>query len=92
MKRAERLADADDITPRILKEAAKMENVLKETGQTNGAGGWVEVKPEMLEGELEEELAKFEKFGADINESGAEQEGCLEELEVRSVLRSDAPS
>lgn len=60
--------------------------------QTNGAGGWVEVKPEMLEGELEEELAKFEKFGAGINESGAEQEGCLGELEVRSVLRSDAPS
>lgn len=92
MKRAERLADADDITPRILKEAAKMENVLKEAGQTNGTGGWVEVKPEMLEGELEKELAKFEKFGAGINESGAEQEGCLGELEVRSVLRSDAPS
>lgn len=69
-----------------------MENVLKEsTGQTDGSGGWVEVRPEMLEAELEDELAKFEKFGASISESEVEQEACLRETEVRSHLRYVQP-
>lgn len=89
VKRADRLADADDITPRISKEAAKLENILKESMSQaeEGGGGWVEVRPEMLEGELEDELMKFEKFGEGVRETEVEQGRCLSELEVRYFTR-----
>ena len=66
-----------------------MENVMRDsTGGTQGSGsggengGWVEVRPEMLEGELEDELRKFEKFGEGVRETEVEQDSILSELEV----------
>lgn len=67
--RATRLADAEDITPRILKAASGFEQ-------------WVEVQPAMLEDVLEEELAKYEKFAAAITEGEAKQESLLATITV----------
>ncbi|TCD68499.1 pH-response regulator protein palA/rim20 [Steccherinum ochraceum] len=71
--RATRLADAEDITPRILKAASGFEQ-------------WVEVQPAMLEDVLEEELAKYEKFAAAITEGEAKQESLLATITERNEL------
>lgn len=69
VSRATRLADAEDITPRILKAASGFEQ-------------WVEVQPAMLEDVLEEELAKFDKFPTAIMEGEAKQDTLLTAVKV----------
>ncbi|KAH8092591.1 pH-response regulator [Cristinia sonorae] len=80
--RATRLADAEDITPRILKAASGFEQ-------------WVEVQPAMLEDVLEEELAKFDKFAAAIQEGETRQQSLLDTIKERNELflrsRKDDP-
>lgn len=68
--RATRLADAEDITPRILKAASGFEQ-------------WVEVQPAMLEDILDEELAKYDKFATAIQEGESKQEALLATIKVR---------
>ena len=75
--RATRLADSDDITPRILKAAAAIER-------------WVEVQPSMFEDVLDEELAKYEKFRVDLEEGEQKQEQLLNSVKVRRH-RTTAP-
>ena len=58
--RAQRLADADDISTRIQKEAAGLET-------------WTEVQPSMFEDTLDQELVKYDKFRHDIEEGAAKQ-------------------
>jgi programmed cell death 6-interacting protein len=70
--RAKRLADADDISVRIVKEAAGLER-------------WAEVQPSMFEDTLDQELAKYDKFRRDIEDSAARQSELLESLK-ESVL------
>jgi programmed cell death 6-interacting protein len=70
--RAQRLADADDISPRIVKEAAGFER-------------WAEVQPSMFEDSLDQELAKYDKFQRDIEDGAARQSELLENMKV-SVL------
>jgi len=65
VSRAQRLADADDISPRIVKEAAGLER-------------WAEVQPSMFEDTLDQELAKYDKFRRDIEEGGVKQTELLE--------------
>ena len=67
--RAQRLADADDIQPRVLKAAAAVER-------------WVEVQPSMFEDVLDEELSKFDKFRNDIEAGAVKQEEVLESVKV----------
>lgn len=73
VSRATRLADAEDITPRILKAASAFEQ-------------WKEVQPAMLEDVLDEELAKYEKFSSAIAESETKQEALLATIQVRPHL------
>lgn len=67
VSRAQRLTDADDISPRIVKEAAGLER-------------WAEVQPSMFEDTLDQELAKYDKFRRDIEEGGIKQTGLLENV------------
>ena len=67
VSRAQRLADADDISTRIVKEAAGLER-------------WVEVQPSMFEDTLDQELAKYDKFRRDIEDSGVKQTDLLENI------------
>jgi hypothetical protein len=67
VSRAQRLADADDISPRIVKEAAGLER-------------WAEVQPSMFEDTLDQELAKYDKFRRDIEEGGVKQTELLESV------------
>jgi hypothetical protein len=60
VSRAQRLADADDISTRIQKEAAGLET-------------WAEVQPSMFEDTLDQELVKYDKFRHDIEEGAAKQ-------------------
>lgn len=69
VSRAQRLADADDISPRIIKEAASLER-------------WVEVQPSMFEDTLDQELAKYDKFRRDIEEGAVRQSELLEDVKV----------
>ncbi|KAI0266621.1 BRO1-domain-containing protein [Russula aff. rugulosa BPL654] len=70
VSRAQRLADADDIGPRIVKEAAGLER-------------WAEVQPSMFEDSLDQELAKYDKFRRDIEEGGVKQTELLEKVKTR---------
>lgn len=67
--RATRLADSEDITPRVLKAAAAIER-------------WVEVQPSMFEDVLDEELAKYEKFRVEIEEGEQKQGRILNSVKV----------
>ncbi|KAF8485939.1 pH-response regulator [Russula ochroleuca] len=70
VSRAQRLADADDISTRIVKEAAGLER-------------WAEVQPSMFEDTLDQELAKYDKFRRDIEDSGVRQTDLLENIKAR---------
>jgi programmed cell death 6-interacting protein len=70
VQRAQRLAEADDIGPRILKVAT-------------GFARWVDVKPAMFSDLSDEELAKYDKFISGIEEGRSKQEGILQDIKVR---------
>ena len=73
VSRAQRLADADDISTRIQREAAGLEK-------------WAEVQPSMFEDTLDQELAKYDKFRRDIEDSGVRQMELLEKVKERLHL------
>jgi programmed cell death 6-interacting protein len=75
--RAESLARADDIRPRVTKVASGFER-------------WVEVQPAMFEDVIEEELAKYDKFVQDLHEEEEKQELILTSINVcnESFLQS----
>ncbi|KAI0293747.1 BRO1-like domain-containing protein [Russula brevipes] len=70
MSRAQRLGDADDISARIVKEAAGFER-------------WAEVQPSMFEDTMDQELAKYDKFRRDIEEGAVKQAELLENVKTR---------
>jgi hypothetical protein len=76
VSRAQRLADADDISPRIVKEAAGLER-------------WAEVQPSMFEDTLDQELAKYDKFRRDIEEGGVKQTELIENVKGRHPPAGD---
>lgn len=67
--RVSRLAGADDITPRILRAAAAMEQ-------------WVNVQPAMFEDILDEELAKYDKFRVQLQDDERQQAELLDAVKV----------
>ncbi|GJE88739.1 BRO1-domain-containing protein [Phanerochaete sordida] len=71
--RATRLAEAEDITPRVLKAAAAIER-------------WVEVQPAMFEDVLDAELAKYEKFRGELEEGADKQARLLNSITERNAL------
>ena len=64
-----RLAGVDDITPRILRAAAAMEQ-------------WVTVQPAMFEDILDEELAKYHKFRVQLQDDERQQAELLDAVKV----------
>jgi programmed cell death 6-interacting protein len=70
VRRANQLADADDIQGRIAREAA-------------GVARWAEVTPAMFEDSMQEELFKFEKFRKDIDLTVEKQQALLADIKVR---------
>ncbi|KII89959.1 hypothetical protein PLICRDRAFT_159226 [Plicaturopsis crispa FD-325 SS-3] len=83
VERADRLSEADDIQPRILKAAAGIER-------------WAEVQPVMFEDIMDEEMAKYDKFIKGVSQNGEKQETMLEEIRSRNEAflssRKDDPS
>ena len=73
MSRARRLADSDDIRPRIMREASNIER-------------WTDVEPAMFENTLDEEMNKYEKFKDAIEEGADKQEELLEQMKVGYCL------
>jgi programmed cell death 6-interacting protein len=73
VRRAQSLADADDIYPRVLSAASGLEKL-------------AEVKPEMFEDVSDQELAKYDKFLEEINRGESRQAELLATIEVSSVL------
>ncbi|KAG8743647.1 pH-response regulator protein palA/rim20 [Ceratobasidium sp. 414] len=75
-------ANTDDIKPRIMREAA-------------GLARWVEVKPAMFEGTIEEELGKFDRYRDSVEEGREKQEEELARVEHLTGLliqaRTDDP-
>jgi len=69
VQRAQRLADADDVGPRILKVATSFER-------------WVDVKPAMFGDVSDEELAKYDKFISGIEGARSKQEEILQNIQV----------
>ncbi|KAJ7104194.1 BRO1-like domain-containing protein [Mycena belliarum] len=71
VRRAESLADADDIYPRIVNAASGLEKL-------------AEVKPEMFEDVLDQELAKYDKFLEEINRSEGKQAELMATIQRRN--------
>ncbi|KAJ7364036.1 BRO1-like domain-containing protein [Mycena albidolilacea] len=71
VRRAQSLADADDIYPRVLSAASGLEKL-------------AEVKPEMFEDVSDQELAKYDKFLEEINRGESRQAELLATIERRN--------
>ncbi|KAJ7931480.1 BRO1-like domain-containing protein [Mycena leptocephala] len=71
VRRAQSLADADDIYPRVLSAASGLEKL-------------AEVKPEMFEDVSDQELAKYDKFLEEINRGESKQAELLATIERRN--------
>jgi programmed cell death 6-interacting protein len=70
VKRAQRLADADDISDRILQEASKFDQM-------------ADIQPLMFEEVSDQELAKYDKFLVELREFGEKQSTILADVKVR---------
>ncbi|KAI5122282.1 hypothetical protein M0805_002362 [Coniferiporia weirii] len=81
--RARRLADADDIRPRIMREAAAIER-------------WTDVEPAMFENMLDQEMNKYEKFRSGVEEGTEKQAELLGLIKIHYEQliqsRQDDPS
>ena len=69
VRRATRLAESEDITPKI-------------TSAANALGQWVDVEPAKFEDVMEQELTKYDKFRVGVEETAREQESLLEQIKV----------
>ena len=70
VRRAMRLAESEDITPKITRAANALEQ-------------WVDVQPAKFEDVMEQELTKYDKFRVGVEETAREQESLLEQIKVR---------
>jgi programmed cell death 6-interacting protein len=73
LNRAHNLASGDDIAPRIRRMAAGLER-------------WTQVKPEMFEEAMVEEMTKYDRFRNEITGSDSKQQDLLRSAEVRLLL------
>jgi programmed cell death 6-interacting protein len=76
VKRAQRLADADDISNRVLKEASKFDKM-------------ADIQPLTFEEASDEELAKYDKFLIELREFEEKQNGILADVKVRRLMVLD---
>ena len=69
VERVQRLVEADDIRPRIMREES---NIAR----------WVEVTPSMFEMTITEEMEKYDRFKDDVEEGALKQEEVLDHIKV----------
>ena len=69
LARAQRMVDADDVQPRIMREAAARER-------------WTDVTPAMFQDAMDEEMGKFDKFRGMVDEGAEKQGDLLAQLQV----------
>lgn len=72
VRRAQSLADVDDIRARILKVSSGFER-------------FAQVEPAMFEDVLDEELSKYDKFLREIGEVKQKQDGILSDIQVQAI-------
>ena len=77
VQRVRRLADSDDIAPRLMREAAAVAR-------------WTEVRPEMFDEAIEGELEKYERFRQELEDEGRRQEEALSEIRERNTVFLDS--
>lgn len=77
VRRAQSLADADDIRARILKVSSGFER-------------FAQVEPAMFEDVLDEELSKYDKFLREIGEVEQKQNGVLSDIQVQGISDMNA--
>jgi programmed cell death 6-interacting protein len=77
VQRVERLAASDDVAPRLMREAAAVAR-------------WVEVRPEMFDEAIEEELGKYERFREDLEDGERRQDDALDGIRERNTLFLDS--
>ena len=70
VKRAQRLADADDISNRVLEEASKFDQM-------------TDIQPLIFEESSDQELAKYDKFLVEMRELEEKQSTILTDIKVR---------
>ena len=70
VKRAQRLADADDISNRVLQEASKFDQM-------------ADIQPLVFEEASDQELAKYDKFLVEMREFEEKQSTILTDVKVR---------
>ncbi|KAF9779034.1 BRO1-domain-containing protein [Thelephora terrestris] len=82
VQRARFAAESDDITSRVLREAAGVEQ-------------WTEVQPTMFEDTFEQEMSKYDKFKSALEEGDTTQKDLLSQLRERNqaliASRQDDP-
>jgi programmed cell death 6-interacting protein len=69
------VAEADNITNRVLREAAGVEQ-------------WAEVQPTMFEDTFEKEMEKYDKFKSALEDGAETQMKLLTQLQVRCLTTS----
>jgi programmed cell death 6-interacting protein len=77
VRRAQSLADADDIRARILTVSSGFER-------------FAQVEPAMFEDVLDEELSKYDKFLREISEVEQKQNGILSDIQVPVISDTTA--
>jgi programmed cell death 6-interacting protein len=77
VRRVERIAASDDVAPRFMREAASVAR-------------WVEVRPEIFEQAMEEELSKYDKFREELEDGRQRQEEALDGIKERNTLFLDS--
>ncbi|KAL0565208.1 pH-response regulator protein palA/rim20, partial [Marasmius crinis-equi] len=76
VRRAQKLAEVDNVEPRILKAAAGFERL-------------AEVQPAMFEDIFDEELVKYDKFIKWMNELQPRQEELLDSIRIPKMLQAE---
>ena len=72
VQRTRFVAEADDVTGRVLREATGVEQ-------------WTEVQPTMFEDTFEKEMGKYDKYKNALEEGEAKQKVLLAQLKVRCL-------
>lgn len=78
VRRAQTLANADDIHGRIVRVASGFERL-------------AEVQPDMFEDVVDEELAKYDRFLGEIADNGEKQAGILSDIKVGDCVGFRGP-
>ncbi|KAF8526304.1 BRO1-domain-containing protein [Hysterangium stoloniferum] len=72
VQRVQRISETDNVTPRFMREAS-------------AHARWVEVRPDVFEQAIEEELGKYDRYRTELEESERRQEEALNGIRERNT-------